>query len=449
MTIYNYCSECGNPLTQEDQISCPKCGKLIESKPFSQPMKKLKKKRRLWGNFSWILLLLGSAIGLYALSTPAGSVRIGNILSWDMWMYGYNVYYDMEVGKDIFWTANPDLFAISMGSTIFVVISNILAIVGAVSLSGKKSYGPMLAIISPILLFATTLFYLIAYEVYFQFLLEESFWGLLMPGFAIYGQFIAAGLMILGYIIAHGASKYTIPKGIDGHQENVYQMLKSLIDAKFVTESKQEVLQNKLEIISLRFKGMDILQRKLELLALKEQEYGFFDRVKGEKALEYFHLALELSPKQPVNFSKIDLELATKIFLEQDLKKCIKYFKDIKHHTSNLLSELLIRSSYGRFPSRVGEEWKSRTSSQRSLSYSEFRKQLSSSKTSTDSKHSDKFEERSEISSSVDSQKFPSISELMKGLLSSSSTSDLEPSDKEKKVNSEDKVRNDQENKKT
>lgn len=49
MTIYNYCSECGNPLTQEDQISCPKCGKLIESKPFSQPMKKLKKKEGYGG----------------------------------------------------------------------------------------------------------------------------------------------------------------------------------------------------------------------------------------------------------------------------------------------------------------------------------------------------------------------------------------------------------------
>lgn len=448
MTIYYYCGECGNPLTQDDQISCPKCGTMIESKTTSrpmagQPMKKLKTKRRGWANFSWILLLLGSIIGLYGLTTPAGSFRIGDLYSWDMWMYGYNIIYDWEVGTDIFWTANPEIMAISRMSTIFVIIGNIIAIVGAVSLIIKKNFGHWLAIISPIILFASTLYYVIVYEIYFQIYIGESFWGLFTPGFAVTGQFLALFIMMVGYLIALSASKYAIPKKREAFQEKVYHMLKILLDAKTGPESEKEVLQTNLEIISLRFKGIDILQRKLELLALKKQEYRFFEEVEYQKALGYFQRTVELSPNQPINFSKIDLELASKIILEQDLKKAINYFKEIKRHTSLLLNEFFMRSSYGRFPSKTGEELKARASSQRMLSYSDLMELRSSAKPSTSSENSDKFVEKSEISSIVDSKKFPSISELMKRSIYSTSTSDLEPSDKERKVDSEDKVEND------
>lgn len=451
MTIYNYCGECGNPLTQDDQISCPKCGALIESKPISrpigdQPMKKLKIKRRGWENFSWILLLLGSIIGLYGLTTPAGSFRIGDLYSWDMWMFGYNIMYDWEFGTDIFWTANPELMAISIVSTLFVIIANILAIVGAVSLIIKKNFGHWLAIISSIILFAFTLFYVIAYEIYFQINIGESFWSLFTPGFAVYGQFPALFIMIGGYLIARSASKYAIPKKRNEHEEKTYQMVKNLMETNVFSESEKEEIQNKLEIVSLRFKSLDILHRKLELLASKKQDYRFFDEGEYQKVLGYFQQIVELSPNQPVNFPKIDLELAGKIILEQDLKKAISYFKEIKRHTSLLLLELLRPSFFG-FSSKTGEEWRSRTSSQRTLSYSKLTKLRLSSKSSTDSKHSDKSEERSELSSIVDSQKFPPISELMKGVPSSASTSDLEPSDKEEKDTSEDKVRNDQEDK--
>lgn len=452
MTTYNYCGECGNPLTHEDQISCPKCGALIESKPIPQTMKKFKTKTLVWAHFSWILLLISSAIGLFALTTPAGSFSYGGFYSWDMWMFGYNIMYDWEVGTDIFWTANRDLIGISIASTLFVVIGNILAIIGAASLIGKKSYGPALAIISPILLIGATLFYVIAYEVNFLIYLGESFWTLLTPGFAVYGQFFAAVIMILGYLIARSASKRTIPKGRDAHEEKIYQNLKKLIEANSVSESTKEVIQNKLEIISLRFKSIEILQRRLELLASKKQNYRFFKEVEYQKVLEYFQQTVELSPNQPINFAKIDLDLAAKIIMEQDLKKAINYFKEIKRHTSLLLSELLVRSVYRgfprRFPSKIGEEWKYRVSSPRSLSYSELTKLRSSSNFSTDSKSSDNFEEKFDVTSSVDSQKFLSISELMKRKYSSTSTSDMELSNKEKTVLSEDKLTNDQDDKK-
>ncbi|MHA2473753.1 MAG: zinc ribbon domain-containing protein, partial [Promethearchaeota archaeon] len=412
---YNYCGECGNPLSPDDKSSCPKCGELIESAPVLPTLnRKVKIKRRSWGNLSWILLLLGSALGLFGLTTPAASFNLDGLYSWDMWMFGYNVMFDWEVGTDIFWTRNLELLGISVGATIFVILGNILAIVGSISILRKKNYGPILAMISPIILCGTAIFFLIAYELYFQFYLGESFWSLLSPGFAVYGQFLVALIMLPGFLIARKALKYVLPKKRDEHEVKVYQMLKKLIESEDVSDSRKEELKNKLEIISLRFMGMDILYRKLEYLASEKQDFGFSNEDEYHTALGYFQQVVDLTADQIINFSKIDLELAAKIILESDLIKAIEYFKDIKLHTSRLMSELLIKSSYARFSNKVGPQ------------------RSTSPKITTTLTGSDNVEKSLERPSKGGSGNFPSISELMKRTSSSPSISGEEPVDEDK-----------------
>ena len=115
-----FCPECGNPLKSEDMKFCPKCKILIESAESHQPKTNIKAKRRLWINSSWILLLIGSIIGIFTIFIPTGRVHIDNLLSWDMWMFGYNKFFESGVGTDTFWTENPELFAFSILTTIFV-----------------------------------------------------------------------------------------------------------------------------------------------------------------------------------------------------------------------------------------------------------------------------------------------------------------------------------------
>jgi len=168
-----FCPECGNPLKLEDRKFCPNCRTPIVTELSSQTEKDIKTKKRKWENFSWILLLIGSAIGIFALFTPTGSFHYGGLYSWDMWMVGYNEAYDWETGWDIFWTMNEDLFVISVGSTIFVVIGNVLALVGAISLINRGIHKSNLAIASPIIAGGATLFYLAGYQVMFFIYTQE------------------------------------------------------------------------------------------------------------------------------------------------------------------------------------------------------------------------------------------------------------------------------------
>ena len=103
-------------------------------------------------------------------------------------------------------------------------------------------------------------------------------------------------------------------------------MLKMQVERHTGSESEKEVLQNKLEIFSLRFKSMDILHKKLELLDLKKPEYGIFEEGEYQKALGYFQRTVELSPDQPVNFSKIDLELPLTLLFSKNLSSFLLFF---------------------------------------------------------------------------------------------------------------------------
>lgn len=331
-----FCPECGNPLKPEDMKFCPKCKTLIETEPKYQPKTNIKAKKRLWQNSSWILLLVGSIIGMLTFFTPTGSVHIANLFSWDMWMFGYNIVFESGVGTDIFWIGNSELFACSMTASIFIVLGNILAFLGVIRLLMKKDYAYVLAGAGTVMLTAFTLFYLIYFEVYSWIFMGDTFWGLLTPWFGVYGQFIAAGFMVSAFFLARKASQYSDPLEKEDHQEKMYKMLKSIIETKYLPEGEKNRLKNELEVISLRLKGVADLQRKVLELSNENQT-----RIDFQGSLVYFQQALELSSGSQQNISQVDLQLIEQIIEEQDKIKALRYLKEISSHTTVLLGEIV------------------------------------------------------------------------------------------------------------
>jgi len=331
-----FCPECGNPLKLEGLKFCPNCITPIVTERSPQTKKNIKAKKREWENLSWILLLIGSIIGLFALFNPTGSFHYGGLYSWDMWMFGYNIVYDWEVGMDIFWTLNRYLLTFSIVTTIFVVIGNIIAIVGVVRLIKKKEYAYILAGIGAVMLIGFILFYLIAYELYFVIFTGESFWGLLFPAFGVYGELIAGALMIPAFFLARKASQYSEPLEKELHQEKVYNLLKTIIETKYLPESEKIRLQNELEVVSLRLKGVASLQEKIKELTPENQNHMNLD-----DSLKYFQQAFELSSSSHQNISKVDLHLVEQIIEEQDKNKVLKYLSEITSHTTLLLGEIV------------------------------------------------------------------------------------------------------------
>ncbi|MHA1985290.1 MAG: zinc ribbon domain-containing protein [Promethearchaeota archaeon] len=331
-----YCPECGNPLKPEDMKFCPNCKTLIETEPIYQPTKNLKVKKKVWRNSSSLLLLMGSIIGILCIFTPAASVHIPGLLSWDMWMIGYNVYFESGVGTDIFWPGNSELFAFSVTSSIFVILGNILAIIGIIRIMMKKDLAYILAGAAAVMLAGATLFYLISYEVYSWIFFEDTLWGILPPWFGIYGQFIAAGIMVPAFFLARKASEYSDPLEKEEHQQKMYDLLKTIIETKPLPETVKLRLKDELEVISLRLKGVANLQGNIMELNFENQ-----DRIGLDDSLSYFQQALELSSSSQENISKIDLQLVEQITEEQDKVKALRIIKEISAHTTVLLGDIL------------------------------------------------------------------------------------------------------------
>ena len=275
-------------------------------------MKKPKPLKKKFGFSSWILLLLGSAVGLYALTTPVGSVKILDIYSWDLWMYVFNVVFDSEVGLDVFWVMNEDILFVSVISTLFVIIGNVTAIISAFSLIISGAHKTYLSIIAPIILFGTPIFFLAGIEVLMFFGTGESFWSLIPPAFGVYGQFLAALIMLPAYFITMNSEKYIKPLEKDLHQEKVYDMLKTLLDTKFLLEGEKNSLKNELEVISLRLKGVTSLKKKIGLLNMATQDYIHHEEQESQEALKFFQQALELSSDFNQEVSIFDLNLVKK-----------------------------------------------------------------------------------------------------------------------------------------
>ncbi|MFW9823195.1 MAG: zinc-ribbon domain-containing protein, partial [Candidatus Thorarchaeota archaeon] len=362
MIRYNYCPECGTSLSKEEK-ACPKCGARVDNQYANQilspskkaipdrypPLEYSRKRRstvKKWGHLGWVFLLIGGGIGLYALFTPAGSINLNGLLSWDMWMFGYNKTYDWETGWDNFWTLNNELLGISVGSTIFVIIGNILAIASAGYQIKRGIHKSYLGIAGPVVAVGATLVYLAGYEIMFNIYMGESFWSVLPPAFGVYGQFLAALFMVLGFIIARSASKYQILKEKHENKMKLYLMLRMFIETGTVSEDEKEKLSSILKILELRFKGISLLENKIEDYSSKRNGSSYLEPMEFGEAIECFQQAMDLSPEHIITFSKRDLDLASRIILGYDSKTNLDYLNEIKSHTDFFLTELLLRYRY-------------------------------------------------------------------------------------------------------
>ncbi|MHA1988577.1 MAG: hypothetical protein ACW98D_18245 [Promethearchaeota archaeon] len=452
MISRNFCPECGKPLNNELE-NCASCGTPIpyetvvpssaksnHQRSYKDKTPKIKKKpkplKNKFGFISWILLLLGAGIGLYALTTPAGSVKILDIYSWDLWMYGYNVVFESGVGLDVFWVGNEDILFVAVASTLFVIIGNVSAIIGAFSQMIKGSHKSYVSIVAPVILFGSPIFFLAGYEILMFLGTGESFWSLIPPAFGVYGQFLAALIMLPAFFITMNSEKYSKPLEKDLHQEKVYGMLKTLLGTKFLLEGEKNSLRNELEVISLRLKGVTSLKKKIGLLNMETQDYIHREDDESQQALNFFQQALELSSDLNQEVSIFDLNLAKKIIEQQDREIALNYLSEISDHTTILLGEMLQALTSGR-----------RTSNLLGRRNSESKAPLykSTSQRSDETNVSENWKEKIKPISKDSSSRFPPISELLQAKSSSKFTEESKSSDTDEKSEDQSELREEQE----
>lgn len=316
--------------------------------------KLIKKKINIKVIIGKIFSFIAGIMGLLALFTPAAYAKISDsgitLLSWNMWMFGFHDYYDYEIGTDTFWTGDIDLLAAQLTITTIVIILNILVLFEATRIRKNRIYEPIFSVISAIGLFIAMIVYIGIFEFWGWIVVDESFWSLLSVGFAIIGQFLASGLMFIGYLIAKSSTKYiSVSERSLFKQEQKNTLFKRYIDTYFSKSEKHKWL-NKLEVIRLHQKGIAFLEKKVEFLATRKKMSDLLKTIEYEKALDYFHKAVELSAPQPINLSEMDLELAYKIIEEEkDKKKALECLNQIRRDTALLLREVAEHIRYTQF----------------------------------------------------------------------------------------------------
>ena len=293
-------------------------------------------KKRFWQRSSLILLVISSVMGVLAFISPTGSIHLGNLYSWDLWIFGYNSVFESGVGTESFWIGNTDLLGFSVVSTVFVIIGIIISIFGVISLLRKKDYVHILAGTGAVMLIGSILFYLISFEVYFWIFAGGTFWGLLFPSFGFYGQLVSGVLMVPAILLTRKSSQYSEPIVVEDQQEKVYNMVKRIIDTKFLPEIVRSRLNIELEVISLRLKGTADIQKKI--LEFSNEPYALTE---FQESLSDFQRALELSPDTQKRISQVDLQLVEQIIEEKDKTKALGYLKEISSHTTALLGEIV------------------------------------------------------------------------------------------------------------
>jgi len=139
------------------------------------------------------------------------------------------------------------------------------------------------------------------------------------------------------------SKKKTPMKKKMGFLVKVYNMLKSLIDSKFLSESEKERLNHELEVISLRLKGVAFLQTRIDSSRrgrLRRRVKILLEETDYEEGLKFFQQAFELSSISQQEISKADLNLVKKIFEQQDKRIALQYLNEISDHTKILIGEI-------------------------------------------------------------------------------------------------------------
>lgn len=200
------CSKCGIVL-REDWNICPECGESISQK--REDLKKLRAKTKSINQKitekNWILTFIAGIIGILSLLTSASTISISLLgevlLSMDSWMWGLNIYYEIGVGYDVFFTANQFILGVDITSLVVLIIINVILI--GISLWTRNDVFnlpvDLMHIYLTIGLVIGTLIYIIGNEIISWIFIEDTYWGLFNLGFALTGQFIAALMTAISY----------------------------------------------------------------------------------------------------------------------------------------------------------------------------------------------------------------------------------------------------------
>ena len=165
------------------------------------------------------------------------------------------------------------------------------------------------------------------------------------PAFGIYGQFIASIPMVLGFFIARGSSKYSEPLEKELHQEKVYNLVKRVLETKFLSESEKEKLYKELEVISLRLKGTAFLKSKIENSSKTESGVSLIEERDFKEGMQIFQDAINLSSNSQQEIGIKDMDLVKQIFKQQYKQNALYYLNQISNHTTTLIGELFKKLS--------------------------------------------------------------------------------------------------------
>lgn len=156
-------------------------------------------------------------------------------------------------------------------------------------------------------------------------------------------DFVISNISIEKDTIPRVSKKKTPMKKKMGFLVKVYNMLKSLIESKFLSESEKERLNHELEVISLRLKGVAFLQTRIDSSRRGRLRRGIkilLEETDYEEGLKFFQQAFELSSISQQEISKADLNLVKKIFEQQDKRIALQYLNEISDHTKILIGEI-------------------------------------------------------------------------------------------------------------
>jgi len=224
----NFCVECGESV-QQDWNACPNCGtallkeigvsytpatvqypsQKIEPTPI---VRKAKSSVQKIAEKSWRISLIGGVISLLALLTPAassGSYGMG-FITWNMWLFGFNTFYEYGYGTTNFWTDMPIPFSLSLIITFLIILSAILVLYKSFNLRRLDINTSPIFLWCGLLTIVAPIIFMVLFELYMLMGTTMSFWSIMTPGFAIIGQFVGGALIIIGYILGKRANESII-----------------------------------------------------------------------------------------------------------------------------------------------------------------------------------------------------------------------------------------------
>ena len=148
-------------------------------------------------DYTWAFPIVGGALALIALLTPAAYISIAGDSIY-VWMWGLISIQSYGYGSATQFTEDPGELIISIICSLLVLISTIVIISKGNSI---RTY-PKLSkswVAPSILLIIGTIVWMVGMEINSIVFYGISLWALINPGFGVIGMFLGGALSLIGY----------------------------------------------------------------------------------------------------------------------------------------------------------------------------------------------------------------------------------------------------------